>query len=74
MEDLSEKLRDSSGEAASQSEVFKRKEQDMARLRKDLEEEHRIYENQMEASKRNYQQNLNDLSEKLKSNDVLIQR
>ena len=74
LEEMTERLRDCSGEAASQTEAGRRREQEMARVRRDLEEEHRIYQNQMEALKRNYQQSISDLSEKLRSNEVLIQR
>ena len=74
VEDLSQRLKDCSGDAASQAEAARRREQETARVRRDLEEEHKIYQDQMEAVKRNYQQNLSDLSEKLRSSEVLIQR
>ena len=74
LEELSDKLKEAHGSTDIQAAVVRRKEQEMLKLRRDMNEEHKVIENQMETAKRNFQKSFAEISEKLQNSENVNHR
>ena len=74
LEDLSEKFKEIQVCFDQQTETLRRKDHEFQKLRKAKEEEHKISEVQMEATKRNYHSSYLELAEKLQNLELINQR
>ena len=74
LEELSDKLKEAHGSTDMQAAVIRRKEQEMLKLRRDMNEEHKVIENQMETAKRNFQKSFAEISEKLQNSENVNHR
>ena len=74
LEELSDKLKEFHGSSDMQAAVIRRKDQEMLKLRKDMNEEHKVTEIQLETAKRNFQKSFSELSEKLQNSESINRR
>ena len=74
LEELSDKLKEVHGSSDMQAAVIRRKDQEMLKLRKDMNEEHKVTEIQLETAKRNFQKSFSEISDKLQNSENLNQR
>ena len=74
LDDLSEKLKEAQAASEQQADLLKRKDLEFMKLRKTMEEEHKITEIQMEGAKRNYQNSSLEMAEKVQNLENINER